>query len=110
MTLTFPKTRVPMEETNYYCMAFEFPQDGDYHMIATEPIIDNIHVMHHILLFGCTKKRRMKLCFTFQLTYSQGQDIEYKTKKTHKTFLPFAFNHGIIRPSVDESLLISFHY
>lgn len=56
MTLTFPKTPVPVEETNYYCMAFEFPQDGDYHMIATEPIIDNIHVMHHILLFGCTKK------------------------------------------------------
>lgn len=65
MTLTFPKTPVPVEETNYYCMAFEFPQDGDYHMIATEPIIDNIHVMHHILLFGCTKKRRMKFCFTF---------------------------------------------
>lgn len=60
MTLKFPKTRVPMEETNYYCMAFEFPHDGDYHMIATEPVIDNVHVMHHILLFGCTKNRKMK--------------------------------------------------
>lgn len=58
MTLKFPETAVPAEETSYYCMTFEFPQDGDYHMIATEPIIDNVHVMHHILLFGCTQKRK----------------------------------------------------
>jgi hypothetical protein len=34
-------------------MIFELPQDGDYHMIATQPFIDNDYVMHHILLFGC---------------------------------------------------------
>ena len=34
-------------------MTFELPQDGDYHMIATKPFIDNEYVMHHILLYGC---------------------------------------------------------
>ena len=59
MTFKFPKTNVPAKETSYFCMAFEFPQDGDYHMVATEPVIDNIHVMHHILLFGCSAKRKI---------------------------------------------------
>lgn len=85
MTLTFPKTPVPVEETNYYCMAFKFPQDGDYHMIATEPIIDNIHVMHHILLFGCTKKRRMKFCFTFQ-HIPRGKILNTKQRRPTKLF------------------------
>lgn len=88
MTLKFPKTPVPMEETNYYCMAFEFPQDGDYHMIATEPIIDNVHVMHHILLFGCTKKRRLKFCFlisTFQ-NIPRGKILNTKQTKITKRF------------------------
>ncbi|XP_052788708.1 tyramine beta-hydroxylase-like [Mya arenaria] len=34
-------------------MVFDFPADADYHMIANEPYIDNIDVMHHIVLFGC---------------------------------------------------------
>ncbi|XP_061193883.1 DBH-like monooxygenase protein 1 [Saccostrea echinata] len=61
ITFQFPRTVVPAKETNYFCMSFEFPQDGDYHMIATEPIIDNAHVMHHILLFGCTQKSSVSM-------------------------------------------------
>ncbi|XP_048751456.2 DBH-like monooxygenase protein 2 [Ostrea edulis] len=53
VTLRYPPTPVPSLETNYFCMIFELPRDGDYHMIATEPYIDNEYVMHHILLFGC---------------------------------------------------------
>ena len=53
VTLRFPPTQVPNLETNYFCMTFELPQDGDYHMIATKPFIDNEYVMHHILLYGC---------------------------------------------------------
>ncbi|XP_048751432.2 tyramine beta-hydroxylase-like isoform X1 [Ostrea edulis] len=53
ITLRYPPTLVPNQETNYFCMTFELPQDGDYHMIATQPYIDNEYVMHHILIFGC---------------------------------------------------------
>ncbi|XP_033732124.1 dopamine beta-hydroxylase-like [Pecten maximus] len=53
ITIRFPETVVPPTETNYYCMLFELPTDGDYHMVATTPYIDNKEVMHHILMFGC---------------------------------------------------------
>lgn len=53
VTIRYPLTSVPSQETNYFCMTFELPQDGDYHMIASKPVIDNEYVMHHILLFGC---------------------------------------------------------
>ena len=53
ITIKFPVSKVPKQVTTYRCILFEFPQDGDYHMVATEPIIDNHDVMHHILLFGC---------------------------------------------------------
>ncbi|XP_062566816.1 tyramine beta-hydroxylase-like [Saccostrea cucullata] len=53
ITLRYNETRVPSKETNYFCKTFELPNDGDYHLIATTPYIDNEYVMHHILLFGC---------------------------------------------------------
>ncbi|XP_069121902.1 DBH-like monooxygenase protein 1 [Argopecten irradians] len=53
ITIRFPETAVPPTETNYFCMLFDLPTDGDYHMVATTPYIDNEEVMHHILLFGC---------------------------------------------------------
>ncbi|OWF46130.1 tyramine beta-hydroxylase-like [Mizuhopecten yessoensis] len=53
ITVRFPMTAVPANETNYYCMLFELPTDEDYHMVATTPYIDNEEVMHHIILFGC---------------------------------------------------------
>jgi len=57
ITIRFPETEVPNLETNYYCMMFELPQDGDYHMVANTPYIDNDEVMHHILMFGCDESR-----------------------------------------------------
>jgi len=53
ITIRFPRTSVPSHTTTYMCLVFDFPQDGDYHVVATKPVIDNHHVMHHILLFGC---------------------------------------------------------
>ncbi|CAH1792669.1 unnamed protein product [Owenia fusiformis] len=53
VSVRFPSTQVPATETNYYCMTVELPVDGDYHLIATTPTIDNAYVMHHMLLFGC---------------------------------------------------------
>ncbi|XP_052788198.1 dopamine beta-hydroxylase-like isoform X1 [Mya arenaria] len=49
----FPETPVPAQETTYMCMAFEFPSDKPYHLIASNPIIANSEVMHHIIVYGC---------------------------------------------------------
>ena len=45
---------MPASDTTYMCMAFELPHDKDYHVIATEPYIDNINVMHHVLVQALT--------------------------------------------------------
>ena len=47
-------------------MMFELPQDDDYHMVATQPFIDNEQVMHHILLFGCDESGGYLLLLLFQ--------------------------------------------
>ena len=51
--MVFLETTVPPTETNYYCMTFDLPADQDYHVIATEPIMDNMEVLHHILVYAC---------------------------------------------------------
>ncbi|XP_063424230.1 tyramine beta-hydroxylase-like isoform X2 [Mytilus trossulus] len=53
ITIRMPETPVPNRETNYMCTMFDLPSNGDFHMIASVPYIDNIYVMHHMLLFGC---------------------------------------------------------
>ncbi|XP_061173636.1 DBH-like monooxygenase protein 2 homolog [Saccostrea echinata] len=52
-TLKFPRTTVPPWETNYYCMTFDLLTDGDYHLIGSQPLIDNADVLHHMILYGC---------------------------------------------------------
>ncbi|KAK3604320.1 hypothetical protein CHS0354_025447 [Potamilus streckersoni] len=54
-TAHLPKTEVPANETTYICMKFELPMDGDFHLVAIEPVIDNEYVVHHILVFGCSE-------------------------------------------------------
>ncbi|ESO89632.1 hypothetical protein LOTGIDRAFT_234237 [Lottia gigantea] len=54
--LRFPWTNVPAKATSYMCMGFDLPSDGDYHMIATKPIINETRVMHHIALIACTSE------------------------------------------------------
>ncbi|KAK3580056.1 hypothetical protein CHS0354_001009 [Potamilus streckersoni] len=53
VTVRFPVTEIPPKETTYKCMIFDLPQDGDYHLVATEAIIDNVNAMHHIIVYGC---------------------------------------------------------
>jgi len=53
MTIRIPLTAVPVQATTHYCMIFDFPQYGDYHMVATQPFLDNKKVIHHVLVFGC---------------------------------------------------------
>ncbi|XP_070190209.1 peptidyl-glycine alpha-amidating monooxygenase A-like [Littorina saxatilis] len=53
MTIRFPRTKVPAQETTYICFSFELPSDQEYHLIATKPYIDNKNVMHHMVLTAC---------------------------------------------------------
>ncbi|XP_067676503.1 MOXD1 homolog 1-like [Haliotis asinina] len=55
MDLKLPRTVVPAAETTYMCQIFSIPNDTDYHIIATQPLIDNVNIMHHAVVFGCTK-------------------------------------------------------
>ena len=34
-------------------MMIELPADKPRHLIAANPIIDNLEVMHHIILYAC---------------------------------------------------------
>ena len=52
-TIRFPRTLVPAKGTSYYCFNFRLPDDQEYHLIATEPVIDNPNVMHHMVLSSC---------------------------------------------------------
>ncbi|KAL3870847.1 hypothetical protein ACJMK2_038884 [Sinanodonta woodiana] len=56
-TLKFPKSDVPPKVTSYHCMIFDLPVDGDFHLVATRPEVDNSHVVHHMLLFGCDERQ-----------------------------------------------------
>ncbi|KAK3605266.1 hypothetical protein CHS0354_037667 [Potamilus streckersoni] len=53
LTVRFPVSAVPPKETTYKCMIFDLPQDGDYHLVANKPFIDNVNIMHHIIAYGC---------------------------------------------------------
>ena len=52
-TIRIPETNVPAKETTYICMLFEFPSHDDFHLVATEPHIDTVDIMHHIIIYGC---------------------------------------------------------
>ncbi|XP_059152473.1 DBH-like monooxygenase protein 1 [Physella acuta] len=60
LTVHLPSdSHVPQKETTYMCQIFDLDSlitPGDYHMIAVEPVIDNVFVVHHMVLFGCTDK------------------------------------------------------
>lgn len=51
--LRFPMSQIPTMETTYMCMVFDLPSDGDFHLTATSPIVNNTEIVHHMILFGC---------------------------------------------------------
>jgi hypothetical protein len=75
MTVRFTETPVPDVETSYMCMIFDLPSDRDYHLMAYEPVIDNEHVMHHILLYGCDPNGMYKQLTLLSNYYYQIQCI-----------------------------------
>ncbi|KAL4236657.1 hypothetical protein ACF0H5_005042 [Mactra antiquata] len=52
-TVRFPETPVPAKETTRICVLMELPHDKDYHLVAYDPVISNLEVMHHTLVFAC---------------------------------------------------------
>ena len=50
--LMIPRTKIPANETNYFCHAFDLPNDKDYHLIASESRLDN-PLTHHIDVYAC---------------------------------------------------------
>ncbi|XP_033732461.1 tyramine beta-hydroxylase-like isoform X2 [Pecten maximus] len=52
-TIRFPETAVPTTSKSSYCMVTDLPTDGDYHLLANKPYINNDDVVHQILLYGC---------------------------------------------------------
>ncbi|KAJ8306363.1 hypothetical protein KUTeg_016908 [Tegillarca granosa] len=60
ITVRMPKTTIPTQQTTYVHTFVELPIDGDYHLVASNPFIDNVHVVHHIDLFGCDEYNMFK--------------------------------------------------
>ena len=54
-TVRFDETAVPTNETTYMCQMLDLPTNGgDFHVIASKGYIDNVNVMHHIVVNLCT--------------------------------------------------------
>ena len=57
-----PQTDIPAVETTYICTAFTFSDDviaGDFHAVGIETIVDNVDIVHHIVMFGCPDEAGM---------------------------------------------------
>jgi hypothetical protein len=78
ITIRFPETAVPAQETSYMCIVFDLPSDTDYHLMAYVPVIDNEHVMHHI----STPEWRMEIMYSGMETMHSGMEIRYSEMET----------------------------
>ncbi|XP_059148068.1 MOXD1 homolog 1-like [Physella acuta] len=58
ISLRMTETPVPPAETTYFCQLFDLDLKKDMHMIATTPLVEATEVVHHVLLFGCTRQVR----------------------------------------------------
>ncbi len=47
--------KVPAQETTYFCKTFKLPSDRDYHIVASEAVLDNTKVIHHMIIRGCSE-------------------------------------------------------
>lgn len=53
LDLKLDKTRVPATSTTWMCQILPWPEEGDFHVIGSKPLIDNADVTHHMIVFGC---------------------------------------------------------
>ena len=85
-------TTLPTKDTTYYCKLIPLPNDRDYHLIATEPIIRS-DVIHHIDVYGCTEQG--KGLFTSSEMGAKAKKIkELTTNIKEKNSLSLGVNEG----------------
>ena len=60
------RQRVPPKKTSYMCMVVDVPTEGDFHIIATSPLIDNDQAVKHMLLYGCLENGEQIWCYTYK--------------------------------------------
>ncbi|WAR23630.1 DOPO-like protein [Mya arenaria] len=49
----FPGTSLDCQQANTRCTALD-QKAGDHHLVATTPSVDNVNIVHHMILWGCT--------------------------------------------------------
>ena len=82
--LVFPRTEIPTEATNYFChyIPLNVEAGKTYHMIASEPLIDNEEVMHHTLVYGCRDEESKNVHANISIGY------------TYNPYLYFCYNYS----------------
>jgi hypothetical protein len=48
-----PNFNVPSRSTSYWCQKVSLPQDQQYQVISFRPLISNVQVVHHIVIYAC---------------------------------------------------------
>ncbi len=72
MLIQIPKFEVSEKETYYYCKMLSINQlvgeklmtsknSATYHAIAFEPVIDNVKILHHIIVYSCSVFQNVNL-------------------------------------------------
>ena len=86
---------MPAKETNYFCMLFDLPADQDYHIIGDQPFLDNLEVMHHILVYGCdiisksvTKNQPFSLFLSVNFNIIINEIPHFVAKYNSRVILP----------------------
>ena len=47
-------TSIPAQETTYRCYDVALPTDQKYHVSASQALLDNLNIVHHMILFSCS--------------------------------------------------------
>ncbi|KAK0148100.1 DBH-like monooxygenase protein 2 [Merluccius polli] len=54
--ITMNKTQIPARDTHYHCRARKMPRlNVTHHVYRIEPLIENMDLVHHMVLYGCPK-------------------------------------------------------
>lgn len=88
MSLRLTETSVPSVETTYVCQGFYLPNDTDYHIIGSTPIVNNSVVVHHMLLYACKDVPGTNQCAVCCYSLRLGMYLANR-KVLRGAFLPY---------------------
>ena len=112
LELKFPRTAIPAEETSYFCdfIPLQLPDNGAaYHVIAYEPIIDNVQVMHHTLVYGC-RDNESKFCIHLQCMLKMYYTISSLLHHTFSSLLLLSYAAFLYRSIFCELIEMYFKH